>query len=56
MLRERDTCIKISRISNLVSHELTKLGRVHRRAAEWSADLPSEAEAARTQDCNLIVA
>jgi hypothetical protein len=55
LIRKRDIAvIKISRDTNMVSHELAKLGRVYHRNAEWFAGLPREAAAAMVLDCNPV--
>jgi hypothetical protein len=56
LLRERNFhLVKVSRDVNMVSHELTRLGRVDRRTELWLLDSPKEIARAIAVDCNPFV-
>jgi hypothetical protein len=54
-MRERDIRMaKAFRETNVVSHKLANLGRVHRRSEVWTGNFPQDIAAAITYDCNSI--
>jgi hypothetical protein len=55
LLRERGSeIVKIGREANRASHELAKLGRVHRRTELWVGNFPREIAATLEDDCNTV--
>jgi ribonuclease HI len=53
LLRERNfSIVKMSRDVNMASHELARLGRVHKRTHVWLMDFPQEISEVITSDCN----